>query len=111
MSTNRIGSYQEFFPFYLREHSKKLTRGLHYTGTSLALVLLGWSIITQTWWTIPLYFVIGYGFAWYAHFFIEHNRPATFTYPLWSLIGDHHMFGLFVSGGLKKRLDDAGVTA
>ncbi|TDI61342.1 MAG: DUF962 domain-containing protein [Alphaproteobacteria bacterium] len=109
MSTNRIATYKEFFPFYLREHSKKLTRGLHYTGTSIALALLAWTIATQTWWALPFYPVIGYGFAWYAHFFVEHNRPATFTYPLWSLAGDHHMFALFLSGGLKKRLGEAGV--
>ena len=109
MSTNRITTYKDFFPFYLREHSKKRTRAFHYTGTLLAQALLIWSLMTQTWWAIPFYFVIGYGFAWYSHFFIEHNRPATFTYPKWSFIGDHHMLALFLSGGLKKRLSEAGV--
>ena len=109
MTTNRFQTYKEFFPFYLREHAKKATRAFHYVGTSIALALLVWSLATQTWWTIPLYFVIGYGFAWYSHFFIEHNRPATFTYPFWSFIGDHHMLGLFATGRLGKRLKDAGV--
>ena len=109
MSTNRITSYKEFFPFYLREHSKKATRAFHYVGTLTALSLLGWTIATSAWWFIPLYFVIGYGFAWYSHFFIEHNKPATFTYPFWSFIGDHHMLSLFLTGRLKKRLNDAGV--
>ena len=109
MTTNRFQTYKEFFPFYLQEHSKKLTRGLHYAGTSIALAMLAWTLATQTWWLIPLYFVVGYGFAWTGHFFVEHNRPATFTYPLWSLIGDHHMLALFLTGRLKPQLEAAGV--
>ncbi len=109
MSTNRIASYKEFFPFYLREHSKRATRAFHYVGTLTALALFVGSIATQTWWLIPFYLVIGYGFAWYSHLFIEHNKPATFTYPLWSFIGDHHMLSLFLTRSLKKRLDEAGV--
>ena len=33
-----------------------------------------------------------YGLAWTSHFFIEHNKPATFKYPIFSFIGDHKMF-------------------
>jgi hypothetical protein len=36
--------------------------------------------------------VVGYGFAWIGHFFFEHNRPATFTYPFYSFAGDWVMF-------------------
>ena len=40
----------------------------------------------------------GYGFAWVSHFFVEHNKPATFTYPLFSLISDYVMFWEILRG-------------
>ena len=36
--------------------------------------------------------VAGYGFAWLGHFVFEKNRPATFSYPWYSLLGDWVMF-------------------
>ncbi len=100
-------TYQEFFPFYLNEHSKLWTRIFHYVGTSIALACIVTFVMTFR----PSYLVIGlvvaYGFAWFSHFTIEHNKPATFKYPLWSYIADHHMLGLAITGKLGPRLDAA----
>ena len=98
----RYTNYKDFFPYYLREHSKKNTRILHYIGTGLGQIILWSSILTQNWIFIPLALVCGYTFAWIGHFFIEHNKPATFKYPWWSQIGDHHMTLLMLTGKLKK---------
>ena len=106
---SRYTNYKDFFPYYLREHSKKNTRILHYIGTGLGQAILWSSIITQSWLFIPLAFVCGYAFAWIGHFFIEHNKPATFEYPWWSQIGDHHMTWLMLTGRLKTALNDASV--
>tara|TARA_B100001146_G_C16016394_1_gene363143 strand:- start:139 stop:477 length:339 start_codon:yes stop_codon:yes gene_type:complete len=106
---NRYTSYKDFFPYYLREHSKRSTRILHYIGTGLGQTILWVSILTQSWIFIPLAFICGYAFAWTAHFFIEKNKPATFEYPWWSQIGDHHMTFLMLTGKLKKSLENAGV--
>ncbi len=35
---------------------------------------------------------VGYGCAWVGHFFFEMNKPATFTYPTYSLFGDFKMW-------------------
>ena len=106
---DKMTSYGEFWPFYLREHARPLTRALHYAGTCLVVGLLLGAAWTGHWawtWAMPL---CGYGFAWAAHFGVEKNRPATFTYPLWSLISDFRMWALWLTGRLGPELAKAGI--
>jgi len=110
MSPKSITTYAEFWPFYLREHAKPETRILHYIGTAMTFGFAAVAIMLGGWWwaLVPL---AGYGMAWPAHFAVEKNRPATFTYPLWSLISDYKMFFLFISRRLSAHLAAAGVTS
>ncbi|WP_308911308.1 DUF962 domain-containing protein [Pseudokordiimonas caeni] len=107
MSSNRFTSFREFFPYYLAEHSVPTCRALHYTGTILGTGVALYALLTMQWWMLLLYPLIGYGFAWVGHFFIEHNKPATFTYPRWSWMGDYKMLWLWMTGRLKPALEDA----
>lgn len=109
MTTERFTSFAAFWPYYLREHARPATRALHYIGTSLLFVVMGFALFTGRWWLFALLPFVGYGFAWVAHFAVEKNRPATFTYPLWSLAGDFKMWGLWLTGRLGPELDRAGV--
>ena len=91
MSTQRFASFHDFYPYYLREHSSRVSRRLHVIGTALAIVLLIAALVTRRWsllWGVPL---AGYLFAWVGHFFFEKNRPATFRHPIYSLCGDFVM--------------------
>ena len=106
----RFSTFGDFWPFYLREHSKPRTRALHFTGTSLVVLLLILAMATGHSWLLVLLPIAGYGFAWTAHFAVEHNRPATFRYPLWSLAADFRMWWLWLTGHLGTELARAGVT-
>ena len=102
-------TFAEFWPFYLREHSRKATRTLHFAGTTLSLLLVIGGIALRSGGLLLLALVCGYAFAWVGHFFVEHNRPATFKYPLWSFAADWKMWALALSGRLDGELQRAGV--
>jgi hypothetical protein len=89
---SRFASFREFYPFYLSEHTNRTCRRLHFVGSALVLLVVAVAIARRDarWlWLAP---VAGYGFAWIGHFFFEKNRPATFSHPLYSFVGDWAMF-------------------
>ena len=106
---DRYATYGEFWPFYLREHSKPETRLIHFLGTGGSLLALIVALATQFWWLLIAVPFAGYAPAWIAHFFVEHNRPATFKYPFWSLISDFRMFFMWCAGELEPELQRTGV--
>lgn len=97
----RFRNFAEFYPFYLSEHANRSCRRLHFVGSALVLLIAAAALLSGRWlllWLLPL---VGYGFAWIGHFFFEKNRPATFSYPLWSLAGDWVMFRDILTGRIR----------
>ena len=91
MSTQPL-TFAEFYPRYLREHSRRGTRVLHFVGITLFIGGLVQLLRTGSWSWLAVGVVAAYGFAWVGHFFVEHNRPATFQHPWYSLLGDFRMY-------------------
>jgi hypothetical protein len=93
--------FADFYPFYLSEHANRANRRLHFIGTTLGLAGVLHSLSTLNFWWLLAGAAAGYGFAWVGHFFVEKNRPATFTYPLYSFMGDWVMWKDMLTGKIR----------
>jgi hypothetical protein len=106
---NRLTSYAEFWPYYLSQHRQVATRVCHYVGTSLVIAFALAAAVSANWRYLLALPVAGYGPAWFGHWHFEHNQPATFKYPLWSLVSDFRMLGFFLLGRLEAERKRHGV--
>ncbi len=107
MADKKYKTFWEFYPYYLTEHSLPINRAMHFIGTGIVIALLITGVVTAR----PLLFLFiplaGYGFAWFGHFMLEKNRPATFVYPLYSLGSDFVMFWHILTGQIGKKVEEA----
>jgi len=103
-----IRTFEDFWPFYVSQHRHHGTRVTHFVGTTIGLACLARAVAAGS----PIFVLWGllfaYGLAWIGHFFIEKNRPATFTYPLWSFLGDLKMYGLMWRGKMTAEAERLG---
>jgi hypothetical protein len=94
----RFASFREFYPIYLAEHGNRTCRRLHVVGSTLVILCVVALVLTGNWWWLAAALTCGYGLAWIGHFFFEHNRPATFRHPIYSLAGDWVMYAQVLTG-------------
>lgn len=94
-------TFEEFWPYYLSQHLERPTRILHVAGTLLGLSLAAMGLVGRKPSKLLAAPVVGYGFAWVGHFFIEGNKPATFDYPRWSLQGDLRLLARTFTGAVE----------
>jgi hypothetical protein len=97
-------NFANFWPEYVRAHSRPSTRAIHLMGTLAGWGLLVAAIALRHWWWILGAFVVSYALAWVSHFFVEHNRPATFEHPLWSWWADQKMVALMLAGKMNAEV-------
>jgi hypothetical protein len=103
-TANRIRTFREFWPFYVGEHRNPVNRALHFVGSTLVIVLVTAAVMTGDLELLVLAPIVGYGFAWVGHFRFEKNRPATFTYPAYSLAADYVMWWKIATCAMGREL-------
>jgi len=101
-------SFADFWPQYVAAHRHPLTRGLHFTGTLLGWLLLALALVLRNAWYVLAALLVPYALAWCSHFFVEHNRPATFGHPIWSWLADQRMVGLMMAGKMAEEVRRVG---
>ena len=101
ISESKFKSFKEFYPFYLSQHNKPLTKLFHAFGSICVIAIIALSLVSKNFKLLYLAPFAGYGFAWISHFFIEKNKPATFKFPLYSFLGDWVMLKDLLIGKIK----------
>ena len=97
-------SFAEFWPHYVRAHSKPATRAFHFAGTLVGWSLLVAAVVLRNPWVALAAVLAPYPIVWFSHFFIEHNKPATFGHPGWSWLADQKMVGLMLAGRMGEEV-------
>src|SRR5260370_11840535 len=104
-------TFAEFWPVYVRAHSRSGTRLVHLAGTLGGWMLVGAAIAERRWWWVLAALLLAYGLAWLAHFFVEHNIPATFGHPLFSCWRGHRMVFLVLTGQMGREVNQCASPA
>ncbi|HZS47831.1 MAG TPA: DUF962 domain-containing protein [Blastocatellia bacterium] len=103
--TNSITNFREFWPYYVAAHSRSMTRIIHLIATLSSWIIIAFAVTTGYWWYLLSVPFVAYALAWYSHFFIEHNRPATFGHPFYSLAADYKMAALMLTGQMSREIE------
>jgi hypothetical protein len=98
MVAQEFRDFEDFFPWYVSQHSKRATRWSHFAGTHLGAATALMGVATRRPALLPAFPIVSYSVAWFSHFVIEKNNPASFGHPLWSLRGDVRMLAMMWQG-------------
>lgn len=102
-------TFKEFWPEYLRLHSRPATRAVHYAGTLAGIGLAIAGAATGALALVALAPVVTYGILFPSHFVFERNNPATFKNPFMSVGGDFKLLFCFLTGRIRSEYEKAGL--
>ena len=97
-------TFEEFWPYYVSQHLHPATRALHAWGPLFAVALGTAGVALGLLWAPLLALGVGYGIAWFSHFVIERNKPASWGRPAWSFRGDMLLIRRYFDGSLESEV-------
>lgn len=95
-------SYEEFWPYYVSQHLHPRTRKIHVVATTIAVATGIAAMVLRKPKALLVTPVLGYGPAWFSHFVIEKNKPASFGHATWSAMADFEQVAKFYAGSLDQ---------
>ena len=96
--------FKEFWPLYLRAHSRPTTRAMHYLASFVGLSMTIWAVMAGNFWLCAVGIGGGYVIAVLSHWLFEGNQPLILVNPLWGAVSDVRMCLLAMTGRLKREL-------
>jgi hypothetical protein len=101
--TQQINSFEDFWPYYVCAHSHPVNQWLHFIATVSLVPLIVIALLYNPWIAL-LIPIFAYSLAWYGHYFVEKNKPATFGHPFWSLLADYRMIQMMCRGQMEAEV-------
>ena len=102
----KLKDFNEYYDYYLTLHQKRATKLFHIVGnltTIFYIIIIIYLSMLNLFW-LPMILLspfIVYPFAWYSHLFIEKNKPAAWSNPLWAKLCDWRMIYEVFIGKIK----------
>ena len=93
---------KEYYKYYLTLHQNRACRRLHVMGQVATIGLLLYTVYSQSWLLLLLAPFIVYPFAWVGHVFLEKNKPAAWSNPLWAKASDWMMLRDWILGRIER---------
>lgn len=102
-------TFETYWPHYLRHHSNRANRTLHFIGWLVLVCAVAVAVVTRS----GLWLIVGvaaaYTFAWTGHFIFQREAPDTFRRPWLANLASLKMFVLMATGRLQRDLQRHGV--
>jgi hypothetical protein len=91
-----VGTFEEFWPHYLRLHARPETQAMHAVATLSCIGLFGAAVVLRS----PILAVcaplVDYAIAQASHRLFEANRTTPWKNPLWHTLAELRMLGMVV---------------
>ena len=94
--------FKNYYQHYLTLHQNVWNRRLHVGGQIATILFTAFVIFKGMWMLLLAAPFIVYPFAWAGHLYIEKNKPAAWSKPLWAKACDWVMFKDWLMGKVER---------